>query len=594
MAFARTRSVTLLGVDGVLVEVQADIEPGLAVFNLVGLPDKSVSESRDRVRAALVNSDEEWPPRRITVGLSPATVPKTGSGFDLAVACAIVAANGKLDPDRLTDLVMVGEVGLDGRVRPVRGILPAVMAAAAADCRRVVVPESVAVEARLVPDVSVLGVRSLRHLLAVLRGQPVPDEPLLATRPGPDPDTVGPMLVSGPSVPGVPAPDLAEVAGQARARRALEVCAAGGHHLYLLGPPGAGKTMLAERLPGLLPPLGTAAALEVSAVHSVAGTLPPDRPLVKEPPFCAPHHSATMPSLVGGGNGLPRPGAVSLAHHGVLFLDEAPEFSSRALDALRQPLEGGTVTVARSAGTLRFPARFLLVLAANPCPCGRFAGKGLDCTCSAAMRSKYLARLSGPLLDRIDVRVTVDPVSRAELLEPEGTGESTKVVAARVREARDRAAHRFEGTPWTTNAEVPGRELRTQWSTEPDALATAARDLERGMLTARGLDRVLRVAWTIADLRGRDRPAMADVDTALEFRTGVRRGAAAAVEPVGDAEHTGRTGRSGGSGGLGGLGHAARAGRITTDMAQATLAQLATMDVDRELHDPEFDFAGEA
>lgn len=562
MAFARTRSVTLLGVDGVVVEVQADIEPGLTVFNLVGLPDKSVSESRDRVRAALVNSDEEWPPRRITVGLSPATVPKTGSGFDLAVACAIVAANGKLDPDRLADLVMVGEVGLDGRVRSVRGILPSVMAAAAAGCRRVVVPESVAVEARLVPDVTVLGVRSLRHLFAVLRGQPVPDEPEVVGPLGADPDTVGPMLVSGPAVPGVPAPDLSEVAGQTRARRALEVCAAGGHHLYLLGPPGAGKTMLAERLPGLLPPLDTTAALEVSAVHSVAGTLPPDRPLVTEPPFCAPHHSATMPSLVGGGNGLPRPGAVSLAHNGVLFLDEAPEFSTRALDALRQPLEGGTVTVARSAGTLRFPARFLLVLAANPCPCGRFAGKGLDCTCSAVMRAKYLARLSGPLLDRIDVRVTVDPVSRAELLEPGGTGETTETVAARVREARARAAHRFADTPWTTNAEVPGRELRNRWATEPDALLSAARDLERGMLTARGLDRVLRVAWTVADLRGHDRPSRADVDAALEFRTGVLRGA--------------DSGTSAAKGGRGG-------GRIITDMAQATLAQLATMDLDREL-----------
>ncbi|MDI2129263.1 YifB family Mg chelatase-like AAA ATPase [Yinghuangia seranimata] len=558
MAFARTRSVTLLGVDGVVIEVQADIEPGLAVFNLVGLPDRSVSESRDRVRAALVNSGEEWPPRRITVGLSPATVPKSGSGFDLAVACAVVAANGALDPERLAELIMVGEVGLDGRVRPVRGILPSVMAAAAAGCRRVVVPESVAVEARLVPDITVLGVRSLRHLFAVLRGLPEPDEPGGDEAYGPDPETVGPMLVSGPGVPGAAGPDLAEIAGQARARRALEVCAAGGHHLYLLGPPGAGKTMLAERLPGLLPPLEPAAALEVSAVHSVAGTLPPDQPLVTAPPFCAPHHSATMPSLVGGGNGLPRPGAVSLAHHGVLFLDEAPEFSTRALDALRQPLEGGTVTVARSAGTLRFPARFLLVLAANPCPCGRFAGKGMDCTCSPVMRAKYLARLSGPLLDRIDVRVTVDPVSRAELLEPAGTGESTDVVAARVHEARARAHARYADTPWTMNAEVPGRELRTRWSTDPDALASAARDLERGILTARGLDRVLRVAWTIADLRGHDRPALADVDAALEFRTGVRRGADTTI----------------------GLSR-----KHVPDATETALAQLATLDTDRERRD---------
>lgn len=566
MAFARTRSVTLLGVDGVVVEVQADIEPGLAVFNLVGLPDKSVSESRDRVRAALVNSDEEWPPRRITVGLSPATVPKTGSGFDLAVACAIVAANGKLDPDRLADAIMVGEVGLDGRVRPVRGILPAVMAAAAAGCRQVVVPESVAVEARLVPDVDVLGVRSLRHLFALLRGLPVADEPPDASVGGPDPEMVGPMLVTGPAAPGLPPPDLSELAGQARARRALEVCAAGAHHLYLLGPPGAGKTMLAERLPGLLPPLDPAAALEVSAVHSVAGILPPDRPLVTDPPFCAPHHSATMPSLVGGGNGLPRPGAVSIAHRGVLFLDEAPEFSTRALDALRQPLEGGTVTVARSAGTLRFPARFLLVLAANPCPCGRFAGKGLDCTCSAAMRAKYLARLSGPLLDRIDVRVTVDPVSRAELLGPSGTGESSAVVAARVREARARAAHRFADTPWTTNAEVPGREIRTRWRTTPDALTRAALDLERGLLTARGLDRVLRVAWTIADLNAHPCPTAADVSQALELRTGVIRGSTPVPAPRD------------------------RRPRLTTDAAQAALAQLANLGLDHELaDDPEID-----
>ncbi|MGR7002589.1 YifB family Mg chelatase-like AAA ATPase [Yinghuangia aomiensis] len=566
MVFARTRSVTLLGVDGVVVEVQADIEPGLTVFNLVGLPDKSVTESRDRVRAALVNSGEEWPPRRITVGLTPATVPKTGSGFDLAVACAIVAANGKIDPELLADLIMIGEVGLDGRVRAVRGILPAVMAAAAAGCSQVAVPESVAVEARLVPDIEVLGVRSLRHLFAVLRGLPPPDEPPLPAATGPDPETVGSMLISGPGLPGLPPPDLAEVAGQRRARRALEVCAAGGHHLYLLGPPGAGKTMLAERLPGLLPPLDPPAALEVSAVHSVAGTLPPDRPLVTAPPFCAPHHSATMPSLVGGGNGLPRPGAVSLAHHGVLFLDEAPEFSTRVLDALRQPLESGLVTVARSAGTLRFPARFLLVLAANPCPCGRFAGKGLDCTCSPAMRAKYLSRLSGPLLDRIDVRVTVDPVSRAELFEPAGDGESTADVAARVLEARQRAARRYADTPWALNAEVPGRELRTRWSLAPDALTSAARDLERGMLTARGLDRVLRVAWTIADLAGRDRPTMTDVDAALEFRTGVPRGTAAELlAPTGGA-------------------------LPESDATQAALAQLATLDADRERRDrPEWD-----
>jgi magnesium chelatase family protein len=302
------------------------------------------------------------------------------------------------------------------------------------------------------------------------------------------------------------------------------VCAAGGHHLFLLGSPGAGKTMLAERLPGILPPLDGAACLEVSAVHSIAGTLRPDLPLVTVPPFCAPHHSATMPAIVGGGNGVPRPGAVSLAHRGVLFLDECPEFSGRVLDALRQPLESGTVTVARSGGMLCFPARFLLVMAANPCPCGRFSGRGLDCTCSSLMRGKYLSRLSGPLMDRIDVRVTVDAVSRAELLAPQGSGEASAVVAERVRVARERAIRRLAGTGWAVNADVPGRELRQRWTVEPDALDQAARDMERGLLTARGLDRVLRVAWTIADLRGHDRPSRRDVDAALELRTGIVRG----------------------------------------------------------------------
>jgi len=527
MGFARTRSVTLVGVDGVVVEVQADLEPGVTTFTLVGLPDKSLTESRERVRAAVVNSGEEWPQRRLTVGLSPATVPKTGSGFDLPVAAAVLAAAGVLDPRTIEDLVMVGELGLDGRLRPVRGVLPAVLAAAAAGCTRVVVPAVAVGEAALVPGVDVLGVTSLRHLLAVLRDDPVPVEERAVADIGlgPDPLAVAGALIAGPAATGTERLDLADVAGQGRARRALEVCAAGGHHLFLLGSPGAGKTMLAERLPGILPPLDGSASLEVSAVHSIAGTLRPDLPLVTTPPFCAPHHSATMPAIVGGGNGVPRPGAVSLAHRGVLFMDEAPEFSGRVLDALRQPLESGAVTVARSGGMLCFPARFLLVMAANPCPCGRFSGRGLDCTCSSLMRGKYLSRLSGPLMDRIDVRVTVDAVSRAELLAPVGEGERSAVVAGRVLAARERAARRLADTGWTLNAQVPGRELRTRWTVEPDALDQAARDLERGLLTARGLDRVLRVAWTIADLRGHDRPTRGDVDAALELRTGIVRGA---------------------------------------------------------------------
>jgi magnesium chelatase family protein len=541
MGFARTCSVALVGVEGVVVEVQADLEPGVAAFTLVGLPDKSLTESRDRVRAAIVNSGETWPQKKLTVGLSPASVPKGGSGFDLAVACAVLAANDRIAPSSIDDLMMIGELGLDGRVRPVRGVLPAVLAAADAGYRHVVVPERTTAEASLVPGVSVLGVRSLRQLIAVLNDEPVPEEdepwadpegrpdPMLAglTRPG----GFGDGLSGGPG--GQAAADhhldLADVAGQPAARLALEVAAAGGHHLYLKGPPGAGKTMLAERLPGILPPLTRQESLEVTAVHSVAGLLPPGRPLVDTPPYCAPHHSATMPSLVGGGSGLPRPGAVSLAHRGVLFLDEAPEFSVRSLEALRQPLESGHVVVARSAGVMRLPARFMLVLAANPCPCGRYSLLG-GCDCSSTAVRRYQARLSGPLLDRVDLRVEVDAVSRAELI-GHGRAESTADVAARVLEARARAAARYQDTPWRMNSEVPGHEIRTRWHVAPGALHAAERDMERGLLTARGLDRVLRVSWTLADLAGHPRPDPGDVLRALELRSGFSRGAALAGTP---------------------------------------------------------------
>lgn len=543
MAFARTCSVALIGVDGVVVEVQADLEPGVAAFTLVGLPDKALSEARDRVRAAVVNSGESWPQKKLTVGLSPASVPKSGSGFDLAVACAVLAAAERLEPAAIADLLIIGELGLDGRVRPVRGVLPAVLAAADAGYRHVVVAEPTAAEAELVPGVSVLGVRSLRQLIAVLTGEPVPDEISGPVVGQPDP------LVAGLMLPGVGVrdvssgyaikPDLADVAGQFEARRALEIAAAGGHHLYLKGPPGAGKTMLAERLPALLPPLTPAEALEVTAVHSVAGLLPAGRPLIDTPPYCAPHHSTTMPAIVGGGSGLPRPGAVSLAHRGVLFLDEAPEFPVRVLDALRQPLESGQVTIARAAGSMRLPARFLLCLAANPCPCGRHTQRGEGCECTPAMVHRYQARLSGPLLDRVDLQVQVAAVSRAELMARDSTAESTAAVAARVLAARDRAAARLADTPWRTNAEVPGHELRTRWQLALGALADAERDLERGLLTARGLDRVLRVAWTIADLAGRDRPARTEVRTALALRTGFHRGLPASdrrVDPFRDPD----------------------------------------------------------
>ncbi|MFJ9121724.1 YifB family Mg chelatase-like AAA ATPase [Streptomyces sp. NPDC102394] len=537
MGFARTCSVALVGVEGVVVEVQADLEPGVAAFTLVGLPDKSLTESRDRVRAAVVNSGGEWPQKKLTVGLSPASVPKGGSGFDLAVACAVLGASERIDPRVLADIVMIGELGLDGRVRPVRGILPAVLAAADAGYEQVVVPECAAAEASLVPGVSVLGVRSLRQLIAVLADEPVPEE---------EPDEVGrpDPLLAGLRVPGTGAAtgmhsfgaaqheqghDLADVVGQISARTAVEVAAAGGHHLFLEGPPGAGKTMLAERLPAILPRLTREESLEVTAVHSVAGLLPPGKPLIDIAPYCAPHHSATMQALVGGGQGIARPGAVSLSHRGVLFLDETPEFSSRALDALRQPLEAGHVVIARSAGVVRFPAKFLMVLAANPCPCGRFSQTDDFCECPPSAVRRYQARLSGPLLDRVDLRVEVDRVTRAELTLRGARGESTATVADRVRSARQRASARLAGTPWRTNSEIPGRELRSRWHAASGAMDEAERNLERGVLTARGLDRVLRVAWTVADLVGHDRPDATDVALALQLRTGVPRGVPMAI-----------------------------------------------------------------
>ncbi|MFF7357980.1 YifB family Mg chelatase-like AAA ATPase [Streptomyces filipinensis] len=537
MGFARTCSVALVGVEGVVVEVQADLEPGVAAFTLVGLPDKSLTESRDRVRAAVVNSGAAWPSKKLTVGLSPASVPKAGSGFDLAVACAVLGAAERIDPRVLADIVMIGELGLDGRARPVRGILPAVLAAADAGYEQVVVPECAAAEASLVPGVSVLGVRSLRQLVAVLTEEPVPEEePDGQGRPDP--------LLAGLRMPGTGAAtgmhsvgaaqhdhdhDLADVVGQTSARTAVEVAAAGGHHLFLEGPPGAGKTMLAERLPAVLPRLTRADSLEVTAVHSVAGLLPPGKPLIDVAPYCAPHHSATMQSLVGGGPGIARPGAVSLAHRGVLFLDEAPEFRSQTLDALRQPLESGHVVIARSAGVVRFPARFLMVLAANPCPCGRFSLRDSLCECPPSAIRRYQSRLSGPLLDRVDLRVEVDPVTRAQLTEPGARGESTATVAERVRQARERTAARLAGTPWRTNSEVPGRELRSRYHPLAGAMGEAERSLERGVLTARGIDRVLRVAWTVADLAGHDRPDATDVALALQLRTGVPRGVPMAI-----------------------------------------------------------------
>ncbi len=543
MPVARTHSIALVGVQGHPVEIEADIENGLVGLLLVGLPDTALREARDRIRAAIVNSKEAWPQRRITVGLSPASLPKRGSSFDVGIAVAILGAAEVVPAASLADLLFIGELGLDGRLRQVRGVLPAVVAAVAAGFRTVVVPADNAPEAALVPGIRVLGAASLGSLLGWLRGGcPAEGAAGVVVWPGGSlPSDVG---ETGSAREDVPGRDLAELVGQPTARRAAEICAAGGHHLLLLGPPGVGKTMLAERLPTVLPQLEPAAALEVTAIHSVAGTLPPGRPLLSQPPFCAPHHTATKAAIVGGGSGVIRPGAASLAHHGCLFLDEAPEFARDVLDALRQPLESGEVVVARMGLTARFPARFTLLLAANPCPCARSSGTGpaaigsagagpasmgramspgrsarsaarSACTCSPAARRRYLARLSGPLLDRVDVKVEFLPVGRAELLSDRQFTEPSSVVAKRVELARKRAGFRLRGTRWRLNAEIPGSELRRRYAPAPGALAPLERAMDLGEISARGVDRVIRLSWTVADLANVARPTITEVSYAL-------------------------------------------------------------------------------
>lgn len=507
MTIARVWCIALVGVDGHLVEVEADLANGIPGLALVGLPDTALQEARDRVRAAIVNSGLPWPQRRMTVGLSPASLPKSGSGFDLALAAAILAADERVPAEGLATMVVLGELGLDGRVREIRGVLPAVLAAARAGYERVVVPAGNAAEAELVPGAVVWPVRSLGHFVRLLRGEPpMPEDELTVEgggAPGPDPLA---MI------------DLVDVVGQGDGRRALEVAAAGGHHVFLLGPPGAGKTMLAERLPTVLPPLEGDASLEVTAIHSIAGHLPPAFPLVTRAPFRNPHHTASVPALVGGGSGVARPGEVSLAHRGVLFLDEAPEFARTALDCMRQPLESGEIRIARAGGVAVYPARFMLVLAANPCPCSTTSGGGRECTCSGNSRRRYLSRLSGPLLDRIDIRVELPAVTRAELYAERHNVETSAVVAARVAAARLRAAARLADTPWSSNGEVPGPVLRRRWPVPRGSMSAIDWALHTGQLTVRGMDRVLRVSWTLADLDGAAVPTKGHVGEAVGLR----------------------------------------------------------------------------
>jgi magnesium chelatase family protein len=505
-------SAAMLGIEGYVVRVEADSAPGTPGFAIIGLPDRALGEARERVRAAILNSVFSYPAGRLLVNLSPADVRKAGPSFDLAIALALLGMDEQVRRPALQEFIALGELALDGKLQPVSGILPMVLGARNAGFSKLIVPACNADEAALVSGIELYAIDSLRSAVAVLMGHGAKWRRR----------TAAPVLdTNDEAVHG----DLVDVRGQLAAKRALEIAAAGGHNLLLVGPPGCGKTMLARRLPSILPPMLLHEALEVTKIYSVAGLLVGRAGIVRARPFRFPHHTISQTALVGGG-ALVKPGEISLAHHGVLFLDELPEFARSAIEVMRQPLEEGTVTIARAAGTFTYPARFQLVASMNPCPCGYRGTRSAECRCDDAMVAKYVSKLSGPLLDRIDLQIDVARVPFDDMLRYEG-GERSASIRRRVVAAREIQGSRLTGTVLSCNAEIPGNAMRRYCELNEPALRLLAHASAKRQFSARALDRITRVARTIADLAGSDAIAAENVAEAIGYRSLERLGSAA-------------------------------------------------------------------